>query len=124
MWSSSKMRIFDTFLFDGELDLLEHRLRETFDLVDVFVLVEAAETFRGEKKPLVFRENRVRFAWAASKIRHVALDSLGAPGLSPWSREALQRNAIMLGLRDADPADIVLILDADEIVARPLLERL
>jgi len=23
------LRIFDTFLFDGELDLLEHRLRET-----------------------------------------------------------------------------------------------
>ena len=117
------MRIFDTLLFDAELDLLEHRLRETFDLIDVFVLVEAAETFRGERKPLVFRENRERFAWAASKIRHVALDSLGAPGLSPWRREGIQRNAIMLGLRDAHPDDIILILDADEIVARPLLER-
>lgn len=118
------MRIFDTLLFDSELDLLEHRLRETFDLIDVFVLVEAAETFRGERKPLVFRENRNRFAWAASKIRHIALDSLGAPGLSPWRREGMQRNAIMLGLRDADPDDIILILDADEIVAAPLLESL
>ncbi len=118
------MRIFDAFMLDSELDLLEHRLRETFDLVDVFVLVEAAQTFRGQSKPLVFRENCDRFAWAASTIRHVVLDSLGPPGLSPWRREGIQRNAIMLGLRDADPADIVLILDADEIVARPLLQRL
>ena len=118
------MRIFDTLMLDSELDLLEHRLRETFDLVDVFVLIEAAETFRGEKKSLVFRENWERFSWAAPKIRHIALDSLGAAGTLPWSREALQRNALMLGLRDAQQDDIILILDADEIVSRPLLERL
>lgn len=118
------MRIYDTFLFGGELDLLEHRLKETFDLVDVFVLVEAAETFRGQTKSLLFRENRDRFAWAAAKIRPIALAKLGAHGQSPWQREALQRNAIMLGLRDAVADDIVLILDADEIVSRPLLTRL
>ena len=117
------MRIFDAFMLDSELDLLEHRLRETFDLVDVFVLVRA-QTFRGEKKPLVFRENRERFSWAASKIRHIALHSLGPPGTSPWNREALQRNALMFGLGDAHQDDIVLILDADEIIARPMLERL
>lgn len=124
VWRTTHMRIYDTFLFDGELDLLEHRLRETFDLVDLFVLVEAAETFRGQAKRLFFRENQSRFAWAAGKIRHVALDSLGPVGRSPWQREALQRNAIMLGLRDARPEDIVLILDADEIASRSLFDRL
>jgi beta-1,4-mannosyl-glycoprotein beta-1,4-N-acetylglucosaminyltransferase len=118
------MRIYDTFLFDGELDLLDHRLQETFDLVDIFVLVEATETFRGHTKRLVFREKRARFAWAAGKIRYIALDTLGPAGRSPWEREILQRNAIQLGLRDAAQEDIVLILDADEIVARSLLERL
>jgi hypothetical protein len=54
------MRIFDTFPFDGELDLLEHRLAETYDLVDAFVLVEAAQTYSGAPKELTFAANRDR----------------------------------------------------------------
>jgi beta-1,4-mannosyl-glycoprotein beta-1,4-N-acetylglucosaminyltransferase len=118
------MRIYDTFLFDGEFDLLEHRLRETYDLVDWFVIVEAAQTFRGEAKPLHLRDNRTRFAWADEKLRVISLSRLGDLGVSPWAREALQREAIMLGLRDAEPGNIVLLLDADEIASRALLERL
>jgi len=121
---SQTVRIYDTFLFDGELDLLEHRLRETFDLVDRFVLVEAAETFRGERKPLMYSANRERFAWAAAKILPVALNGLGGPSRTSWDRQAFQRNAILLGLADARPDDIVLLLDSDEIVSRSLLERL
>ena len=52
------MRIFDTFPFDGELALLEHRLAETYELVDVFVLVEAAETYSGAAKELTFARHR------------------------------------------------------------------
>jgi beta-1,4-mannosyl-glycoprotein beta-1,4-N-acetylglucosaminyltransferase len=118
------MRIYDTFPFDGELDLLDHRLHETFDLVELFVLVESAETFRGQPKRLHFKENRERFAWASAKIRHITLDTLGPAGSSPWRRQALQRDAIMLGLRDAAPDDIVLVLDADEIPSRAVLQRL
>jgi beta-1,4-mannosyl-glycoprotein beta-1,4-N-acetylglucosaminyltransferase len=118
------MRIYDTFLFDGEFELLEHRLSETFDLVDVFVIVEAAQTFRGEPKPLHLAGRRARFAWAQSKLRIVSLSSLGSAHASPWTREALQRDAIMLGLRDAKSDDVVLLFDADEIPSRSLLERL
>jgi beta-1,4-mannosyl-glycoprotein beta-1,4-N-acetylglucosaminyltransferase len=118
------VRIYDTFLFDGELDLLEHRLRETYVLVDKFVLVEAAETFRGQPKPLRFAANRARFAWAGDKLLAIAMDRLGTASSTPWERQRTQRNAILLGLRDARPDDIVLILDADEIASRALLERL
>lgn len=123
LWSA-RMRIYDTFLFDNELDLLEHRLRESFDLVDVFVVVEAAQTFRGEPKPLYLSANRARFAWADSKLRVIALSSLGSRQETSWAREALQRQAVMLGLRDANPDDLVLLLDADEIASRSLLARL
>jgi beta-1,4-mannosyl-glycoprotein beta-1,4-N-acetylglucosaminyltransferase len=118
------MRIFDTFLFDGELGLLQHRLEETYELVDYFVLVEATRTYRNQPKPLVFAEHRRQFAWAATKIRSVALDGLGGPGLTPREHAAIQRNAILLGLRDAVADDIVLILDADEIPSRELLQQL
>ena len=116
------MRIYDTFIFDSEFELLEHRLAENYDLVDVFVLVEAAQTFQGQQKPLYFQQQRERFAWAMPKLRHVALPRL--PGESTWAREAFQRNAVQLGLSDAQPDDIVLILDADEVPSRSVLQRL
>lgn len=117
------MRIFDTFPFDGELDLLQFRLEETFDLVDAIVLVEAGETYRGAPKPFLFEENRARFGWAKEKIRHVKLRTLGS-GSRPKERAAVQRNAAMLGLGDAEPDDVVLLLDVDEVPSRSLLERL
>ena len=116
------MRIYDTFIFDSEFELLEHRLAEIYELVDVMVLVEAAQTFQGQPKPLCFQQQRERFAWAMPKLRHVALPRL--PGESTWAREAFQRNAVQLGLSDAQPEDIVLILDADEIPSRGVLQRL
>jgi len=118
------VRIFDTFLFDGELDLLEHRLRQNFDATDVFVLIEAAETYRGRAKPLVFAENQGRFAWAAHKIRVIQMHSLGTPHSSPRERAAVQRNALLMALQDANERDVVLILDADEIPSLTLLAEL
>lgn len=116
------MRIFDTFPFDGELDLLDYRLRETFDLVDHFVLVEAGETYRGSAKPFTFAEHERRFGWARSKIRHVRLDRLGPPSATPRERAAAQRNAVLLALADARPDDVVLLLDVDEVPSRSLLQ--
>jgi beta-1,4-mannosyl-glycoprotein beta-1,4-N-acetylglucosaminyltransferase len=118
------VRIFDTFPFDGELDLLEYRLKETFDLVDHFVLVEAGETYRGGAKGFTFAENERRFAWAGEKIRHVKLAALGPRCASPRERAAVQRNALRLALADAAPDDVVLLLDVDEVPSRSLLERL
>jgi beta-1,4-mannosyl-glycoprotein beta-1,4-N-acetylglucosaminyltransferase len=118
------VRIVDTFPFDGELDLLEHRLRESEGLVDQVILVEAAETYRGARKKLLFKENRERFAWAASRIRHVVVRRLGGDDALPRERAAVQRNAILLALRDAASDDVVLLLDVDEIPSRSLLERL
>lgn len=118
------MRIFDTFLFDGELTLLAHRLAETADLVDAIVLVEAGETFQGDPKPLIFQENAERFAAHRDKLRAVTLPRLGTPRCDPWQRERVQRDAILFALGDAEPDDVILILDADEMPSRSLLERL
>lgn len=118
------MRVFDTFPFDGELDLLAHRLEQTYDRVDAFVIVEAAQTYSGARKELTFAAERRRFEWASDKLRHVRLDSLGGPHRSPLERAAMQRDAVRIALRDADPEDAVLLFDVDEIASRPFLERL
>jgi len=118
------VRIYDTFLFDGELDLLDHRLRQNLDATDVFVLIEAAETYRGRAKPLVFAENRERFAWAAHKIRAIQLNSLGTQQASARARAEVQRNVLLMALQDAHERDVILILDADEIPSLTVLEAL
>lgn len=121
-------KIIDAFLFDGELTLLEHRLAETYDLVDLFVLVEAGETFRGAPKPMTFAAHREQFSRFAAKLRHVALPRLGVgagdPAEGPWMRERVQRNAIQLAIPEAHEDDVLLLLDADEIASCDVLEQL
>lgn len=53
--------IIDCFPFFDELDLLEIRLNELKDVVDMFVLTESTKTFTGIHKPLYFKENKDRF---------------------------------------------------------------
>jgi hypothetical protein len=118
------MRIYAAFPFDGELTLLEHLLRETWDLIDAYVLIEAGETYRGTPKAFVFAEKRSDFAWAEPRIRHVRLPRLGTVESAPRARAEVQRNAVRLALADAAPDDVVLLLDVDEVPSRGLLERL
>jgi beta-1,4-mannosyl-glycoprotein beta-1,4-N-acetylglucosaminyltransferase len=118
-------RVYDCFLFDSELDLLEHRLSELAQVVDCFVIVEAATTFSGQPKPLVLKENLYRFRWCRKKIRRVEVAPLLGDGPeAAWEREAQQRAGILAGLRDARPDDLVMISDLDEIPGCEVVARL
>lgn len=112
-------RVFDCFLFHNELDVLEIRLATLYDVVDHFVIVEAGETHAGEPKPLHFDLNKERFAPYLDKIRHVVIERFpefeGTIYDKAWARERHQRDGAMLALNDAQPNDIVIIGDADEI---------
>lgn len=110
-------RIFDCFVFSRELDLLEIRLHELAPVVDVFVLAESPTTFQGGSKPLVFHENRQRFSQFADRIRHVVVDDMpgGTRERDHWRRQSHQRNALIAGIDDALPDDVVLLSDVDEI---------
>lgn len=69
------MRIFDTFLFRDELDLLECRLVQMENWpVYRHVLVESPLDHQGHPKPLYFYDNRERFAPWADRITHVIAD--------------------------------------------------
>jgi len=109
-----EVKIFDCFMFWRELDLLELRLRHLYDHVDRFVIVESPFTFTGKPKPMFYLENQQRFAWAADKIEHVIADFQPQPD-NAWWNESAQRNNIELGLHKAQPHDIILISDVDEI---------
>lgn len=106
-------RIFDSFCFAGELDLLECRLTELYEVVHAFVIVESNLTYSGHPKPLHFAENAGRFAPWQDKIRYVIATC--EPGPSPAIRESAQRQAAWDGLEDFAGEDILIHGDADEI---------
>jgi beta-1,4-mannosyl-glycoprotein beta-1,4-N-acetylglucosaminyltransferase len=64
------MRVFDSFIFFNELDLLELRLNILNDVVDYFVLTESPFTVSGNEKPLYYQENKDRFGKFNDKIIH------------------------------------------------------
>jgi beta-1,4-mannosyl-glycoprotein beta-1,4-N-acetylglucosaminyltransferase len=112
-------KVFDCFLFNAELDLLEIRLATLYNSVDYFILAEGTRTHSGHPKPLHFELNRERFAPYLDKIRHVVVNDWPADTgniyADAWAKERWQRDAVMHGLYDAQPNDVVIIGDADEI---------
>jgi len=107
------MKIYDCFLFNNELDILELHLAEMQDGVDWFVIGEANRTFKGQPKPFHLLENWERFRPYWHKIRRVEIISVADP--DPWKNEDLDRDHLRQGLWDADPNDIILCSDCDEI---------
>ena len=108
------MRVYDTFIFYNELDLLEIRLRELYDHVDVFVLCESNLTLTNHPKPYIFEENQERFRPWLDKIRHIKYTSHANDHY--WTNADNQRDAIIDGLYDAEDNDIVMYSDVDEII--------
>lgn len=111
---SSPVKVFDMFMFGFELDLLEARLYELNDAVDIFVIAEGSRGHRGYRKPLFFQQSLERFAPFLHKIVYLVLDDadtykfkqdLDAPDVKPvanrpnyvpekWNIENLHRNFI------------------------------
>jgi hypothetical protein len=113
-------KIYDCFTFYNELDLLEIRLQELYDKVDYFVIVESNQTFTNRPKAYLFEENQKRYSKYADKIRHIKHVSLS--DTNPWVNETNQRNAIMEGVQDAEPNDVIIVSDADELPRREAID--
>lgn len=107
------IRIYDCFLFNNELDVLELKLREMDDGIDVFVIGEAPRTFKGTPKPMLLKENWDRYKQWHHKIRYIEIDIPADP--DPWVNETKDREELKRGLYDARPDDIIICSDADEV---------
>ncbi len=134
------MKIYDCFIFNDELMLLNLRLHELYDSVDYFVIVESTKTFTQKKKPLHFNDNKEQFLRFQDKIIHIVVDD--APreeddwakayfqrnfisrkflncdepqAGEAWRQEYFQRNAICRGLTNCQGDDIIILSDLDEI---------
>ena len=124
-------RIINAFPFNDEFDLLDVRLMEIGDVVDVFLVLESNYTSRGDPKPLNLR-NKLNSAGNDSqyscKIVHVFLDFFPfSESSTNWKAvERLLRNHLsdyglrhrLLGYKNDD---IFVLTDADEIPRRETL---
>src|SRR5882672_1002634 len=107
-------RIFDCFLYNNEEVLLSTRLQLTAGVVHKFVIVCSRRTVTGATKPEAFPAHLITSLRLNDKVNVIELDEL--EGSNPMEREVFSRNALARGLRDADPGDLVVISDVDEIV--------
>lgn len=67
-------KIYDTFCFFNELDILELRLNILDPYVDYFVISESSVTHTGVAKPYYYEENKERFAKFQDKIIHLKIE--------------------------------------------------
>lgn len=120
------MTVWDCFLFNNELRLLEFRLEYLADVVDRVVLVEAPVTFRGDPKPLHFARHAERLERHRHRIHHVVPEGLEISMPTTRIRERRQHAAIRTALDQAGVAadDLVLVGDLDEIPSRETVESL
>jgi len=124
------MKVYDCFMYFDEDTVVDIRLNCLDAYVDKFVIVESKFTHSGKKRDLFFDINK--FKHFKDKISYFVLDhevndkddegtKSGKYILNAAKRENYHRNCITRGLKEADPKDIIMVSDADEI---PNLENL
>ena len=106
------MKIYDCFIFNHEIELLEIRLNILNECVDKFIITEGDKTFSGKAKESNFLKNKDRFKKWESKIIH---NLIKIPEMKvPWDREIYSRNA-MISFDIFEDNDLLIMSDSDEI---------
>ena len=128
------MKIYDCFIYFDEELLLDVRLNILNKFVDKFVIIESKYSHRGNKREPTFNiKNHEKFK---DKIEYILLDQEPKDLykinkkdkninekiiINGNLREFYQRNAITVGIKDADENDLIIVSDVDEI---PFLENI
>jgi len=143
---NKKIKIYDCFLFNNEIELLKIRLEELYNFVDYFVIVEANKTFSGKKKTLYFKSQKSKFKkyknkiiyipvnnpnfnildkiyiWIRMKIKNPKVTMFGFLfGFGTWRIQTFQRNQLKKGLTNCENNDIILLSDLDEIINKNII---
>ena len=115
--------VYDSFQFFNEIEILLLRMHILKDVVDRFVVSESTVTFSGDPKPLYFEENRERFKEFEDRIIHVVVEDTPMD-TDAFGRDHHQKCAVMRGLKDCAPDDVIIFSDVDEIPDPEMLKKL
>jgi hypothetical protein len=121
-------RIIEVVPFGFELDMLELRLAELHDVVDLFVVAESARGYGGMRKPLYLQRNWQRFAPFHAQMRPIVLDAETLTEYYPqarrartdWIGEDTLRTTLWQQVRPlvVEPDTVVIWSDVDEWLPR------
>ena len=111
--------IYDCFIFNNEIELLDLRLNILSPYVDKFIITEGDKTFSGIPKESVYLQNKDKFSKWEDKIIHNFINIPELP--DTWSREIYSRNSPML-LSIFNDDDLILTSDLDEIPNPEVIE--
>lgn len=106
-------KVFDTFCYNGEADMLEIRFNILSPYVDTFVICESEETFSGNWKPLYWAERDDRFGEWEDKVKYVVVGAKEFP--TAFDRAAYQKDSIRLALTECKSDDLIYYGDVDEV---------
>ena len=106
--------IYDCFIFNNELDILDIRLHELNSVVDKFVLVESTVTHVNRDKPLYYDLNKNRYKEFSKKIIHIVVNDTPDVDLA-WIINDFQFSQMNRGLSKCKPGDVIMFGDVDEI---------
>ena len=115
------MKIFDCITFFQENLITNIRLEILNEYVDYFVICESTFDHVGNKKNFKFKLSNNQFK---DKIIYLILDKPFPKSNNAWQNQALQREFIFNGLGSAEPLDLILFSDPDEIPNPKLLKNL
>ena len=106
-----KNKIFDCITFFRENFITNLRFDILNDFVDHFVVCESQYDHRGNKKNINFRINNKQLK---KKITHIVIKEKFNTD-DPWQAQALQREYIFKGIKNANDNDYIMFSDPDEI---------
>lgn len=110
---SNKVGLIDCFLYNGERELLEIRLRLLSPIVDKFIIVRSSQTFSGKANGNPSPVDNPEVIRRQSFVQVIDVPVL--KGRTPWEREAFLRNSLALGIRQFGEKGLALISDIDEL---------
>lgn len=112
------MKVIDSFLYNGEKDMLLIRLLNYNEYVDYFIIIEGDKTFTNNKKDRLFIDEikiDPRFKKYLSKIDFVICR---IQSNNPWENEKVSRKSIVNSniFKSSSDDTIILHSDCDEIL--------
>jgi beta-1,4-mannosyl-glycoprotein beta-1,4-N-acetylglucosaminyltransferase len=123
--SMATPKLFDCFLFWKELNALEIRLNELYEVVDKFIIVEFSKSHTGLSKPFYLKDNLERFSQFSDKMSVYSLN-YELHDSNPLKIAHDQRrilDEIIFSLKPR-PIDLILTSDSDEIIKASILKNI
>ncbi len=113
-------KIFDCITFFRENLITNLRFEILNDVVDYFIVCESLYDHRGNKKKINFKIVNKKLK---KKIIHIVVKKKFNTS-NPWTAQALQREYIFKGIKNADDNDYIMFSDPDEIPNPAILKKI